>query len=337
MKIKDNFLLVEKIEKEEKVTASGLIISHAMFDDFDFTQVHVKKAKVKIVPESETFYKVGDVVILKSYSGVQLDEGMLVPKGLVMGTCNENESITPEPDSVIIKIRKEDRDALFAKTITRDDGTKVKLFIAQPVSADDVTANEKFVSCGEIVSRGTNVKLFECGDLAILDYTLDNDESVIVGYEGDDKLVAVKAHTTFVDRDLVVYAHREPQKTQGNAKAMRVSRDQIVQHKGDYNEMSLVLGVIRGEKLIANEPFVFLDYEDTKIMKVAAGGLIYEEDRKYLNKSILGLSPESAEKYGLDTSKKYLVDDFDIFIVTLLDGSRMYCINDRDIIAEVNE
>ena len=58
---------------------------------------------------------------------------------------------------------------------------------------------------------------------------IDNDEKIIVGYDGDDKIVAVNSVTTRHQETYIEYANRKSPK------------DQIVWCRGDYNNISKLI------------------------------------------------------------------------------------------------
>lgn len=330
MKIKGQNFLVKKDTHEEKRSEGGIIIDHSMFKEYEFTRTLVEYATVSLVGENQTFVKEGDRVIIKKDSGHPIDHRHLVSPSSLLARVNKNGSLSAPPENILVKIRQRDRDALFSKFIKREDGTEVQLFVDLPPAPDEHRASALFVSSGLIVAKGDNVHQFQVGDEAILDYTVDNEDTLVVGYDGGDKIVSLKANTTFVNEDKVMYANRKENK------GKRVSqRDQILQKKGDYDEMSVVLGVVRNDKLIANEPYVFLEYEEPKIKIVTKSGIEYTEDRKMLTKKVLAVSENTRQKYGIEPGKTYIVDDFDVFDVKLNNG-KVSCINDLDIYAHVS-
>lgn len=223
------------------------------------------------------------------------------------------------PDYVLVKITKAARESLFNKVVTRDDGERINLFVAAEKEMDDVSANEYFVSSGEIVAVGDNIKEVSVGDIGLLSYLCDNDQSIIVGYDGLDKIIAVQAVTTRHTSDNIVYSNQQ------------VKRTQTVWSKGDYEEMSSLYGVVNGEKLIPIEPYVFLNHEITKVMKVGRGGVIYEEDEKIIKRKVLAVSNGTSEIYGVNNGDVTTVFDFDVFDICF-NGNKISAINDVDIL-----
>lgn len=241
----------------------------------------------------------------------------LVKEGSVLCGVTEN-GYKVHDDFVLVKITKEAREALFNKKIKRHDGTEVLLFIAGDKGKEDESSSKYFVSCGEIISVGGNVEGVKSGDLGLLNYLCDNDDSIIVGYDGEDKIIAVRAITT---------RHKDENVFYGNGR----SRDQKVWEAGEYDEMSSLYGAVSGNELIAIEPFVFLRHEETKVMKVGTGGIIFEEDEKIIKREVLAASKISKQNYQIGSGDTVIVDDFDVFMIEY-NGNKISAVNDCDIL-----
>lgn len=342
MKLLNRNILIEKEQYEEKKTESGIILFNSEYLNKEYTGAKVKYGFVKGIPNGEYFYKVGDKVAVKETDGIELHEiqknCILVQSEDILCKVNSDGTYSVGYGKAIVKVKKHDREALFTKTITKNDGEQVKLFIALPPEEEDESASKFFVTLAEVVGVGEEMRdKISVGDTAIMNYNVDNDDSIILGYENDDKLVVVSAVTKFIGADKTAYANRKILRNDkgeivtdkhGNPKTQ--TRDQIVEIEGDYDVMSDLLGVIHDDKLIAIEPFVFLNHEKTEQTVKTNAGIVYTIDRKTLARQILAVSPESEEKYGLKQSGKYYVDDYDIFDVQM-DGYKLSCINDRDI------
>jgi len=222
-------------------------------------------------------------------------------------------------DKIFVKISKEEKEKLFKKKIRRDDGSEVELFINVPATdhADERT-HALFVQTGVIVGVGHLVEDVQVGDTAILDFQVSNLLSNFVYKDGEDEVFWINATTTYHKEDQVAYANR------------RSPKDQIVFKKGDYDEMSMLLGVVRGERLIARQPYVFLYHEENSRMVVSTAGLILQEEDKVLSRKVLAVSKKTTENLGIKNGDEIMVDDRDIFDVTL-DGRKMTAVNDVDV------
>ena len=222
-------------------------------------------------------------------------------------------------DKIFVKISNEEKEKLFKKKIRRDDGSEVELFINVPATdhADERT-HSLFVQTGIIVGVGHLVEGIEPGDIAILDFQVSNLVSNFVYKDGEDEVFWINATTTYHKADQVAYANR------------RSPKDQIVFKKGDYDEMSMLLGIVRGERLIARQPYVFLHHEENSRMVVSEAGLILKEEDKVLSRKVLSVSLKTTEMMGIRNGDEIMVDDRDIFDVTI-DGRKMSAVNDVDV------
>jgi co-chaperonin GroES (HSP10) len=232
----------------------------------------------------------------------------------------DGEKYFVHPEYIIIKISKESRDNVFKRKFKNDAGEEMVLFLPTPTEKLDANHSEYFVTCGEVYGVGAEVKNIFIGDIGIVNYQVDNDEEIIVGYEGEDKLIVIKPFTTRCEKEIVAYANR------------RSNRDQIVQSVGDYDELSQLIGIIRGEELIAIDPYIFLKHEETIVSKKTKSGIHYTEDEKIIKREILAISEESEKRTNLKKGQFVIMDDFDVFNATLEDRV-VSCINDVDIMA----
>jgi co-chaperonin GroES (HSP10) len=223
-------------------------------------------------------------------------------------------------DKVLIRFTKENRESIFSKWVTQNDGTKIQLFLSVDVDAADERKSGLFVQTGIVEAVARSVRNILVGDTAIVDYMLCNDESKFVWEEDNgDKIYWTNAQTTFHRFDEIVYANR------------RTKHDTIVAKKGDIDELSSVYGIIRADQLIARQPFVFLQHEDNVIKKTTAMKIVYEEREESFERNVLASSEESERRYGLRVGDRVLVNDRDIFALKL-DGQKVDCIMDMDII-----
>lgn len=344
----DNVLIKQEDAVKETTTASGILLLSTENDRYQINdhesilQDLIKKPKtnkgvIVTCGTSCKSYSDNDTVIYKKNCEIAfVDEGVIVNEGNVLAKVVVGQFI-PHPDYVLVKITKEAREALFNKKIKKDNGEEVELFIRGDKGKEDADSNSIFVGSGDVTAVGGNIKNIKKGDLALISYLCDNDESIIVGYEGEDKIIAVKAITTRHEKKQMSYASRRPvldskgKPVYKNGIAQTYNKDRIICEKGDYDELSSLYGVVRGEELIAIEPYCFLQHEDTKIMKVAGNGILYEEDEKIIKRKLLAVSKESQERYGVKTGIEIICDDFDVFNMEY-NGQKISAINDQDIL-----
>lgn len=320
--------------KEEK-TKSGIVLLHSDFKQYQFgddnqrvTDIISKKKQNKgtVVSCGEDcgFAKKGDTIIYKKQTEKFLVEDgreelqMVEEKHILVKVANDKYVVND--NYVLVKITKESRQSVFEKKIRKDDGTLVDLCLMVPPDKDMDRYSQYFVSTGEVIAVGVNVQNVLAGDIAIIDYLIDNDESIIVGYEGEDKLVAVQAVTIRHEEDNVAYATRNSPK------------DQIVWCKGDYDLTSKLIGVLRGEELISLDPFVFIAHQPHVFQRETKSGIQYEETTRTLEREILAVSKRTFNEYGLKKGTIILCHEYDVFNVMI--GDKTICvINDADILA----
>lgn len=334
--LRDGVLIKQDEGAKEEKTSSGLILLKSDFDLYQFGD-GVKKVEdilhktrpntgiVIAVGAECDFLRGNESVVFKKTSGAPTGENIIVEGGDVLAVKGMFGVLLAAPNYVIVKVSKESRDSLFIKKGVRDDGRPYELFVQPPPEKEDEKASQFFVAVGEIVSVGSAVAEIQIGDIGLLDYRCDNDESIIVGYDGEDKLIAVSAVSKRHMDTRIEYANRKHEK----------SRNQIVYEKGEYEFTSDLLGAIRGDKLIAVAPYVFLVHEDTMVSKKSESGIVYMVDEKIINRRVLAVSLDTLNEYGVRAGQTVMVDDFDVFDV-VVDGRRISAINDVDLMATVN-
>ncbi len=242
-------------------------------------------------------------------------------------------------NKVLVRITKDNRDSIFTKEITRDDGSKVKLFLTVDAKDDEDRKSELFVQTGIIEAVGTGeydedgtfieVGDVRVGDIAIVDYQVCNMKDNIYSKDDNGDVVYwIIATTTIHNKDLIAYANRK--KTDG--KRTHIS-DRAVYKKGDYNDLSMLLGIIRDDKLIPRTPYVFLEHQSITVGKTTKHGIYYEEKNKILKRRILSLSDESANNYSIEEEDNILINNSDVFNVKYYNKTIDVC-HDRDIMAK---
>lgn len=157
---------------------------------------------------------------------------------------HEKLSIIPAPNRVLIRITKQQIEDLISKVIKRDDGTEARLFF-EPIHAGEGYERrfQQNVSVGEVIGVGTNVRGVSVGDTAILDYLVSNLADDTIGFVSGNQIVSIIAHTTYHQNSSVLINGRR------------------AWAKGDYDHISRILGIVRGDELIPFDPYVFVEYE----------------------------------------------------------------------------
>lgn len=220
-------------------------------------------------------------------------------------------------DKVFIRITKDSRDSIFSKEITRNDGSKVRLWTNVEAMDNDDRRFTLSVQTGIVEAVAENITDVKVGDAAIVDYKLCNMDDRIVYKDGGDVVYWLEAKTVYHDEDLIAYANRKSPK------------DQIAYLKGDYDEVSMLLGLVRDDKVYAREPYVFLEHLSNTVSKVSSTGILYSQtERNYLRK-VLSSSEESKKNYNIFPGNIIQVCDVDVFTV-MIGGRSFDCVCDAD-------
>jgi hypothetical protein len=201
--------------------------------------------------------------------------------------------IKPAPDRVLIRITRAQIDNITSKEIVRDDGKKVRLFREPKFDKGFDRAFMQNVSVGEVVAVGSRVRteIFR-GDIAILDYLVTNDVDSFVGYFNNDQLVCIHAESTYHEEDAL------PSQTGRRAWV-----------KGDHDIVSKLLGVIRGDQMIAFDPYVFLEYKPAVIVMGLKNGKVVELPQPIETRTVIAAPEDSF----IESGDEVLVKEADIF------------------------
>lgn len=175
-------------------------------------------------------------------------------------------SIIPAPNRMLIKITRKQIDDLISKEITLDDGTKKRLFFEPILHAQGYdAAYRQNVSVGEVIGVGNDLDQFDVkvGDVAILDYLASTDDEELVGFFNGDKIISILAETTYYKESATII--------HGKAGWL----------KGDFDNISRILGVVRGDKLMPFDPYVFLEYKSDLLKIVSPHGELHSLEKVY--------------------------------------------------------
>lgn len=325
----NEYLVVKKEIIEEKRSSGGIILNIPSAFDFEdkFSKKNICYAEVIYTNHSIPFVRSGDRIVMNPTKGTKAtkdyEDFTVITKDQFIAKIDKSGKFIVPPDSIMIKIKKEDTDNLYSKWIVRNDGTKVQLFIQPEPDKDSDKRSKIYVSLGEIVQTGENIADIEIGDIAILDYTVDNCIDNVLYYdEGGNKFSVIDGTTTFHYHDQWAYATRNN------------SRDCLVSAKGEMDIVSPLLGIIRNDKLIARSPYVFIEHKDTIVEKTSQFGILFTEQEELLERKILSVSDISNKKYGMKSGQTIVLKDVDMFSISLKD-SKIDCVMDIDVMAGV--
>lgn len=222
-------------------------------------------------------------------------------------------------DKILIRISAELRESIYSKEITDAKGNKIRLWKeARELDQLDERASFLNVQTGIVENVSREIIWIKKGDIALINYDVCNSLQRFAYADGDDNIYWLDVNTTYHQEDEIVWQN---QKTKRNV---------IVHSKGDYDELSGLLGVIRDNELIANAPYIMLKHESNIKTLVSKSGIIYEDSQKIIEREILAISEESSLKYGLKKGDLITIDDYDSFDIKLTDELAITAINDCD-------
>lgn len=200
---------------------------------------------------------------------------------------HEKLSIIPAPNRVLIRITKQQIEDLISKVIKKSDGATARLFF-EPIHASEGYDRrfQQNVSVGEVIGVGDNVYNISVGDTVILDYLTSNISDHLIGYFNKDQLISILANTTYHKNSSVLINGRQ---------AWR---------KGDFDNISLILGIVRGDELIAIDPYVFVEYESDLLMILNEIGERVRSTAAVIKRTVLSAPEGSIFKCGQEVFMK---------------------------------
>lgn len=222
-------------------------------------------------------------------------------------------NLVVHPKRVLIKITKSEWNDLFSVWITRHDGIRVQLF-------SDVEEEEGFerrfkqnVSVGSVVAAGTDTTGLMKGDVAIIDYLVTGNDDALIGYQNGNRLVAIRAHSTYHDKDSIPMLD--------GRKTWKV---------GDFDFLSPLLGVVRMGKIKAFHPYVFLKYEPAYKMAVGKSGMMKMSVDDVCVREVIAAHPSS----GYQDGDKVYIKESDLFS-RFIDKKEISIVFEQDIMCTV--
>lgn len=202
--------------------------------------------------------------------------------------------LIPHRNKIIVRIYFADRWHLFNQTIKRGDGTA--LVFAKAIELDDERLDAAYaqnVSVGEVIAVGKNLAdRLRVGDIAIIDYLVDNDRDAVVSLSNEYKDVVVWANCLYHEAD-----------------APKEANGRRAFYKGEYKRIGQVFGAVRGDSLIAIEPYLFLEHESNVINVFSKVNLFFEETVSVIERKVLASYPGANAQEG----EYIVVQDCDIF------------------------
>lgn len=150
-------------------------------------------------------------------------------------------------DNVLIALYNEDHLNLMSKKVKTTSGGIILFDFDYYV---DETSRKLKMSkeIGEVISVGPLCEFCKPGDLAIIDYTVDMDEDIILHETADAKYVAIPEKHVVTQSDHGTF----------NANGQYCK----IYDKGDCILQSNIYGVIRDEKILCNKDYVIFSFKD---------------------------------------------------------------------------
>ena len=228
---------------------------------------------------------------------------------------HEKLSIIPAPNRILIRITKQQIEDLISKTITKDDGTKVKLFF-EPIHFSEGYDRryQQNSSVGEVIGIGRNIREIRVGDTVILDYLVSNNSDDVIGYFNGDQILSILAHTTYHENSSVLINGRR------------------AWAKGDFDYISRILGIVRGDTLIPFDPYVFIEYKSDYLKILNLRGENVRDSTVVLDREVIA-APEGCEYKCGDKIKIKKDDWFDREV----SGRMIAVLVRQDILCKLND
>lgn len=197
--------------------------------------------------------------------------------------------LTTLPYYALVEISKEEKERKFYKEVTTKKGTTIKLTLDIPEAAHYDGHFSQGVSIARIVATGENVSFLQPGDEVIIDYTIDTETAKIILNESGRKIVrAVAVNKFYTENAPLISATTETR------------YDTREYKKGDLELASTIFGIIRGNEIIPNYPYVFLKYVDLEgeFEETESGLIIPSSEGEVVIRQVVFAHPDSPMKAG---------------------------------------
>lgn len=295
MKTLNKNILVRPVKTTQKVAlffANGTQIEN-------LPSVTQDRGVAVVVPETGCpfhdceFVKAGDEICWEKgsmyhyvqYNGEQLG---VIEERRVMAKGSPEKGYKPAPGKVIIVISERERDKIFERSFTRNDGTTGSLVISIEAKRMEDQFYEQRVGYGRVAEVAENVSWIRSGDDVILDYTVDANEHQVLYSNEDVKAVVLDAAPSYYSESRIHSANRAGQKA-----------DMVEYYAGEMKGITLVIAMLRDGQVIANKPWVLLEHEQYEGFDQTATGLfIPSQPERVTRRRILAAPPKCDFKQG---------------------------------------
>lgn len=197
--------------------------------------------------------------------------------------------LTTIPDHAIVEILNDDKERLFHKDVTLKDGTTMKMTLDIPIGGNYDGHYSQGVSIARIIALGEGVTGMQPGDEVIVDYTIDADSAKIISNENGHKWVRAAAVNKFYEKDSPLISATAESKYEAHE-----------YKKGDLEQAATIFGIIKGDEIIPNWPYVFLKYVEMegKFEETEYGLIIPSSEGEMVIRQVLFAHPDSPMKPG---------------------------------------
>jgi hypothetical protein len=162
-------------------------------------------------------------------------------------------NLTPLPHHIYVRMSEQDRVRIFEQEVKRGDGKVVTLTIDTQAGKGEDKAYSQSLSIGTVIAIADNISGISVGDIAILDYTIDHSDELIIVEKEDEKIVRVDTRTLYEHETLIADANR------------RNSGPKVVYYKGDLKNQTLLIATIGKDGSIKPSfPYLVLEHRKKK-------------------------------------------------------------------------
>lgn len=207
---------------------------------------------------------------------------------------------------VLVRLSHESKMKLIEMEIIDNNGQVFKLCLKAP-SYEEVDKYEMSVKIGDVIGVSPGVTGIEVGDIVIIDYTVDADADYQVTHEGKDKIVSVPCQSRLHKKDITVtsyYTALPPvpgKEDEPPVLKYTGERNVKVAKKGDVDEMSLVLAVVKKNEIIPSEFYVLCEFKEelSGIVLQPNGMFGYnQKEETHIRRKVLFAHPSTGLKQG---------------------------------------
>ncbi len=110
-------------------------------------------------------------------------------------------------------------------------------------------------------------------------------------------------------------------------------RTQVVAYKGEPDQLTQIIAIVRKDEIIANHPYVILKHKEVPNLVLNAKGILAAASEN-IEREVVGVSNYSSEKYGIHKGQTVVVREPDTFNVQWGENIITAC-DDRDVMIKL--